>query len=244
LPIAAHLWNPRNREALASVGRVIGAVLDSHALRAALERRVTYEEDERRRIAMDLHDGLGATLTSAALHAQLIRATGDEAAVGTLERTLREGLDDMRMALWSLDAEDQSWAALLARIRRQGSDAATAAGIVITFSSDVSAVIPPSPAIRLALLRVGQEAIMNAIRHSRASRIACSLVASAGGVRLEVEDDGRGLTVQPAREGRGLNNLRRRTATLGGRVAFESPPSGGTRVVASFPWGASNPESG
>ncbi|MDQ3792491.1 MAG: ATP-binding protein, partial [Actinomycetota bacterium] len=91
------------------------------------------------------------------------------------------------------------------------------------------------------LLRVLQEALANARRHSRATSVEVSLRAEGGALLAAVTDDGRGFDYSPARSGVGLSAMRERAEALGGDIEVESRPGEGTRVTVRVPLGDGTP---
>ncbi len=88
----------------------------------------------------------------------------------------------------------------------------------------------------LAVYRVAQEALTNAFRHGNPARVHLNLLVDGGHVRLEVEDDGTGLTDDFV-EDWGIRGMRERALLVGARFEIESPPEGGTRVTFELPRG-------
>lgn len=243
LPSPAHLLARAEHDALALVGRVIGAALARDVARRSLESELLRAADERRHIAMELHDGIGATLTAARSMTRRLRAptSGHHAAspsedvtLDALDATLREGLGELRTSLWSLDPAEGSWDGLVAKIRRQVGDHCAAAGIELTMTTEGGLGDGMSPAVRLAVLRVVQEAVSNAIKHGTPKHIELRMSASGGSFDVVVEDDGIGLTPAVTR-GRGLGNMARRIESLAGTFRLERGARGGTRVFVSVP---------
>jgi signal transduction histidine kinase len=237
LPLAAASWDRAERNALASVGRVIGSMMQERAARKALEARLAREEAERRGIAMELHDGLGATLTAARLMTQMVRRSGAAApATDTLEgleTMIQAGLHDLRIALWGLDEHARTFGDLVSRLRRQLGDMCAFAGLSLELDSDLAEADSGGPAVGLTVFRLVQEAATNTVKHANAKRVRCSLRSVDGGIQLVFEDDGRGLP-SPVPAGRGLGNMKRRAAALGGEVQLSRPPGGGTRIEVWF----------
>lgn len=248
LRAAPKLLDGSAREALRSVGRVIGAALDRNEERAGFTSKLRDAADERAQIAMELHDGTGATLAAARLLTQLARTThegsGDTAGtLEALERTLEDGLVDMRSTLWTLDQSHGTWGALAAQVRRHAGDVCTAARLELAMSADDGNGHTPTARVRLAVFRVVQEALNNVVRHAAAKRVICKLSASDVAFELVIEDDGIGLLAtgrETARaDGRGLRNMQSRVESLGGTLSFMRPEGGGTRIVAEIPLPAS-----
>jgi two-component system, NarL family, sensor histidine kinase DesK len=191
-----------------------------------IERLATLSERER--IARDLHDLLGHSLTGVVVRAQLIRRLADtdpqraarEAA--DIEQIARGALAEVRSTVsgWrhhALDAELDAARAALA-----------AAGVRLNVEQDT--YLSLSPAVEAALALAVREAVTNVVRHARASTCTIAIVASDDQVRLTVRDDGVGAT---APEGSGLTGMRERIAALGGQVRREARR--GTTLLVTVP---------
>ena len=181
---------------------------------------------ERERIARDLHDVLGHTLTAVVVQAQLVqrltdhdpRRARDEAA--TIEASARDALAAVRATVagyrtTSLDDELEE-----ARV------ALDAAGI------DLTVQVAPTdlpPAVETALAMALREAVTNVVRHARARTCRVAVATPPGAVRLEVVDDGRG----GGAEGNGLRGMRERITAFGGDVRRIS--TDGTRLTVTVP---------
>jgi signal transduction histidine kinase len=188
-------------------------------------------EEERRRIAADLHDDLGAQLLS------IVRASQRGGHPDRIAGMARHALDEMRLSVRGLTGTATALDDLLADWRSETVTRLTEAGLQVQWDADEPPQHLAVPArMQVQLTRVLREAISNAIRHSGATRVRVS-VRLAGTLRLEVEDDGCGLPApeQSARHGHGLANIERRLRALGGAHRYESPEHGGTRLVAEVP---------
>lgn len=234
LPSPVHLLARPEHDALALVGRVIGAALARDVARRSLETELVRAADERRHIVMELHDGIGATLTAARSMTRRLRDPGSSDALAALDATLRDGLGDLRTSLWSLDPEEGSWEGLVAKIRRQVGDHCAAAGVDFAMSTEGELGDRIAPAVRLAVLRVVQEAVSNAIKHGAPEHLEIRMAVGEGRFDVVIEDDGTGIAPDVTR-GRGLGNMARRIESLAGTFALESAPRGGTRVSVSIP---------
>jgi two-component system sensor histidine kinase DesK len=182
---------------------------------------------ERERIARDLHDVLGHTLTVVAVKADLAGklVEPDPAAarreIEEIRTTARRALADLRSAVTGM--RSATLAAELAGAR----DALASASI----AHEVRAETGPLPAaIETALAYVLRESVTNVVRHAEASRCLITLARDGAEARLEVHDDGRG-GARP--EGNGIAGMRLRLAPLGGRLEIDGRV--GTRVVARVP---------
>lgn len=225
------------RDALASLGLVAGAALAQLGIQRTLDAERLRAENERRHIAMELHDGLGAALTAARLMTRrLLEPTGatDTLTLEALDAALQRGLGDLRTSLWSLDAPEGSWEELLGKLRRAASDMCAAAGVAFSMTDVGTNDGHLSPATRLALLRSVQEAVTNAVKHAEPSHVRLDVRASRDRVEVAVENDGRTM-LGSTPSGYGLANMSRRIQSLAGTVHFKPREGGGTRVLIGVP---------
>ncbi|MGV8978952.1 MAG: sensor histidine kinase [Cellulomonas sp.] len=230
--------------------RLIEQLTATRADLTAAERTAGMLE-ERERVAREIHDTLAQGLSSIQL---LLRAAErrlpdqpDEALVH-IERARVAAADNLAEARrfvrdWSppdLDAGD-----LPAALRRVGATTASTAGIVVHVQ--VSGEPTPLPSAQeLALLRIAQSALANAAKHAHAHRVELTLSYMGPEVALDVVDDGVGFdpdaVAVPGRAadgaGFGLAAMRARARSLGGTLAVESAPGGGTAVAVILPVGA------
>jgi ligand-binding sensor domain-containing protein/signal transduction histidine kinase len=201
-------------------------------------------QQQRARIAMDLHDELGSGLGSIGLLADL--ATDPSLDVAERQRLTREigdtaselgtSLSDIVASLQPGAATMESLGWLLAtRARRLFPG--TEATLTIRLPESWPSLSLPLPLHRNVVL-IALEALHNAARHSSATGVTLSLEPEGRLWRLEVEDDGRGIEHEPegraAEGGLGLDSMRRRAGAIGARLECESRPEGGTRVRLVF----------
>ena len=202
-------------------------------LRHARAQTAEARETERKSLHRDLHDGLGPTLTSAALHLDAARNLNDDApARATMELTqarsdVGDALAEVRRVVYGLRPLALDGHGLVGALREQ---AARTVGLAVELEA---AELPDlSPGVELAAYRVAVEGIANANRHSNGSRIAVALTARDGALEIAVRDDG----TPPASylPGVGIRSLIERVEELGGTVAI-GPVAGGWSVVARLP---------
>lgn len=189
-------------------------------------QRVRHEE--RQRLTADLHDGLSGHLASIVALAEREKSAG-------IERTAREALGDLRLVIHSLDIGDRELPVALGDFRDRLARQLKRLGIELEWSiAQLPEISGVTPAHALNVLRIVQEAVTNAIRHGQAGRIVIQGGPEApAGARIVVENDGAPFASQPG--GRGLENMRRRAAQLGGAVAIEAWEAGGARLILSLP---------
>lgn len=186
---------------------------------------------ERGRIMADVHDGIGSQLLGLMLQARSGKVSREEMADG-----LQAALDDLYLVIDSLDTVEGSLENVLGAYRARIAPRCEAAGIALDWQIDS----PPSerrspPTTMLQLCRILQEAISNAIRHGKATRISMRLADLAGRTTVTLTDNGRGFdpaTVEGL--GRGLTSMRKRAASIGAQLAF-TDANPGCRISITLP---------
>ena len=200
---------------------------------------------ERRRIARDLHDIVLQDLSGALQSLRLtdLRAKGSGMALDLGEEldALGRATSGLRSAIYDLRHEGkrplvQSIESLV-ELNRQ---LMPGCGVTLTVEEGFPEGLPQSVIVQL--LRVVQEALANARRHSGAKRVEVRLrVEGSGNIVAEVEDDGRGFDRRSVRTGVGLSAMHERTAGLGGELQITSRPGLGTKIVLRVPVGDDTP---
>ena len=223
---------------LLAVAAQIGIALENALLYRQGQARAAL--DERMRLAREIHDTVAQSLTGVIVHLEALEhAAGDAlAAADHRARALdlaRIGLREARLSVQGLRAsalDGQDLAAALAAVVARV-DAAGAAAARFSVNGDAASV--PAP-VASELLRIGEEALTNALRHASADYLLATLRITQDHVRLVVEDDGAGIDpAEDAGAGFGLLGMRERAARLGGTLTIESQPGEGTRVQAHIP---------
>jgi signal transduction histidine kinase len=205
----------------------------------ALRRVVAAQEQERRRLARELHDETGQALTSILLGLRTVEdARGEEnmrAAVGQVRDLVRATLQDVRQLAVELRPKALDDFGLVAALERLTETFREQTGIALAFQSMLPAE-RLSPEVETALYRIVQESLTNIVKHARAGTVSITLGRKKHAVTVVVEDDGVGF--EPARtreEGLGLIGMRERVALVGGRLNIESRPGAGTTFVVEVP---------
>lgn len=224
---------------LASVTEAFNHMLErlEHERRSSAHRAVGDHEAERRRIATDLHDEVGQSLTAMLLMLQsLVEESGPEsrASLKTMQDLTRGTLDDVRRIARNLRPTvlddlglSPALAALCERIE-ESSDTT----ISQRFDDDLPAL---DSEVELALYRIAQEALTNIARHAAAAHARVELARSDHMLVLRVEDDGRGMLYEPAVERGGLRGIRERALAIRASVSIASRPGRGTTIVVGVP---------
>jgi two-component system sensor histidine kinase UhpB len=222
-----------NARGPAEVAALTGA-FDAMARRLHAERRhsahlaLRAEEHERGRIARELHDDVGQSLTVLLLELAQARRTGSPEALAEAQATARAVLHDVRQICHQLRPEsldDLGLSSALTTLATRVSEAAR-----LPVEVDVDAELPPlAPDAELVLLRVAQEGLTNVVRHSGASRALLELKCAGDGVSLRIADDGRGIASAVAAGG-GLRSMRERAVSVGGKLSLATGGGSGLEV--------------
>jgi signal transduction histidine kinase len=197
-------------------------------------------EQQHSLIAFEIHDGLMQYATAAQMHFQAIAAAQEpEDAVRTdqfargmilLEETIREA----RSLIQGLYPPGLDSGGVATAIERLVDQRGSGTGPKIEFEHELGELRLSRPQ-EIAVYRVAQEALANAMRHSGSDRIRIALVQKEAHIRLTIRDWGRGFDPDTVPPRHGLSGIRRRASALQGRVTIESSPQQGTRIVVEFP---------
>jgi signal transduction histidine kinase len=220
-----------------AVRRLRQAMAEREALRArALETALATERDRlAQRIGQDLHDTLGQRLTALSLQARALAAGatgGDSAQRERAQSIAAEAATAVREAR-ALAHALAPLAVAQGRLGDALGELAARSGVACTCHADPAAE-PPGAAAANDLWLIAQEAVANAIRHGGATRIALALVREAGGGRLTITDNGRGID-PAAPPGLGLAGMRLRAGRIGGRLDLTAAAASGTIVTCTYP---------
>jgi signal transduction histidine kinase len=229
----------RAEEALrASEGRARALI---EARRQLLKKLMSAQEDERRRIAQDLHDEIGQALTSLLIGLRTVAEVPTlEAARGRTEdlrRITLSALEEVRRLARGLRPRVLDDWGLSAALERYAADYAHAHGIAVEVQAPTSDAARLPEEVETALFRIAQEALTNTAKHAAAKQVRIDVAQQPAWVQLTVSDDGRGFQQQePASGGQlGLSGMHERAALLGGSVHVTSEPGRGTTVIVRLP---------
>lgn len=190
--------------------------------------------EERNRVARELHDAVTQKLFSLRLSAQsaatMIHSAPARAAdeLDRVQRLAGEALAELRAVIVELRPAELDRHGLAETLRKHVRLMDRVHPALVTFGCD-GQLPPVEPAVEVALLRVAQEALHNALRHSGGSQVSLRLRHSEGTLLLEVADDGKGFD-QAAARGLGLVSMRERAESVGGVMTVRSAPGQGTTV--------------
>jgi signal transduction histidine kinase len=213
--------------------------LSQRVARDTVRRVIEAQEQERSRLARELHDETGQALTSILLGLKSIRAAEDEAAAEQAEAQLRElvvaALQDVRSLAVELRPSTLDDFGLVPALERLGTTLEERSGVRIAVEAGLHDGRLPQE-VETALYRFVQEGLTNVVKHAEAAGVSVVLASRDGGVSAVVEDDGRGFAPDDVRpDALGLVGMRERLALLGGTLTVESKPGQGTALIAYVP---------
>jgi PAS domain S-box-containing protein len=214
------------------------------ALRRSRDERLAELERVRQRIATDLHDDVGSSLTRISLLSEVVRhQLGDVSATTAASLTSiaglsRELIDSMSDIVWAINPSKDHLSDLSQRMRHFVSDVCTARQIDFRFHTPASELdIMVGANIRREVFLLFKEAVNNMVRHSACSTAELEFRATERGLRLRVADNGHGFDAASHSRGHGLRSMHERTASLGGRLEILSGPGRGTILTFTIPLG-------
>ena len=224
--------------ALAALARAFNEMLErlERERRDSARKALAVQEAERWRIARELHDEVGQTLTGVMLQVEGLTPLVPDAAreqLDELRETARHGTEEVRRIARRLRPEaldelglHSALAALATRIADQAK---------IPIARRLQPDLRLSKDAELVVYRVAQEALTNVVRHAEASRAELELRCRDGRATLTVRDDGRGLAPGSQRSSNGIRGMRERALLIGAGLSVASPGHGGTEVRLSIP---------
>ncbi|HEX6777571.1 MAG TPA: ATP-binding protein [Ktedonobacterales bacterium] len=230
----------------------------------AAGRVLRAQEEERRRLALELHDQTGQSVTALALHAEAIvqRLKGETNPAALQARFQAERLtllaqktlEEVQALSRQLRPPMLDDLGLAAALRWLAEDAGERLGVEVDITMEQSAALPPEGMpdelerlpgdVETALFRIAQESLTNAVRHGQAAHVQIKMCRQGAAIRLFVEDDGTGFEIlggdKPAmsragRQGVGLEGMRERAQLLGGALTIHSRKGHGCKVTVNIP---------
>ena len=229
----------------AELQRLYAELKDRDARRAELVKKLlSAQEDERRRIARELHDETCQTITALAVGLDTVRrAASPEDASAKLEdaRALASRtLDGLHRVIFDLRPSVLDDLGLVSAVRWWVARHLEPLGVTARLEiENLEDRLPP--AVEIPVFRAVQEALTNVLRHSGAKTVLIQMSRAAGTLSVEIEDDGRGFTPEdvatPSETGQGLGllGMRERIEILGGTLTLDSSPGAGTHVAFTVP---------
>jgi two-component system, NarL family, sensor histidine kinase UhpB len=233
----------RSDPEVAQLRDAFNAMLDrlEHERRNSGRRALAAQENERRRLARELHDEIGQTLTGVVLQLEALQRAAPDAlqpSIVEAQETARSGVEDMREIARGLRPQALDEFGLRSALVSLAAQVSDRSGVRVR-----PQLTEKLPALAheqdLAIYRVAQESLTNVVRHANARNVELSLSARrAGGVELRIRDDGGGIAGGAVNgDGTGLAGMRERALLIGGRLTIREADGGGTEVRLSVPTG-------
>ena len=213
--------------------------LSERVARETVRRVVEAQELERSRLARELHDETGQALTSILLGLKSIRGADTDAdadrALADVRELIVQALQDVRRLAVELRPTALDDFGLVPAVERLGATFEERTGIHTALEANLPDSRLPSE-IETVLYRVIQEALTNVVKHAGAERVSIVIARRGDGIRVVVEDDGRGFGAEDVRQDAlGVVGMRERVALVGGTLEVESAPGAGTTLAAYVP---------
>jgi signal transduction histidine kinase len=204
-----------------------------------LENRMAAVSAERDRIASDLHDDIGASLSSIRIYsgAASKRFTSDpDESLRLIERINESSsgmMDRMSDIVWAINPKNDNVESIVFRMKSNAGEVLSPLDIEVDYSIDsLSEQVQPTMTARRNIYLIFKEAINNIAKYSRAKHVHVDMRVENGFLILDISDDGVGFDALSKPSGNGLNTMRRRAESLGGTVQIDSKPGNGSRMSA------------
>jgi two-component system, NarL family, sensor histidine kinase UhpB len=209
-----------------------------HEQRESARMALSVQEAERHRVARELHDEVGQTLTAMLLQVEGLAPEIPEHLREELEElreTARTGAEEVRRIAQRLRPEALDELGLPSALLALSGGFTDQTGVAT--DRHVGRDLRLTPEEELVVYRVAQEALTNIARHAEARHAELSLARDDGAVVLRVCDDGRGATPDELRSSYGVRGMRERAMLIGAALRIDSTPGGGTEVILRIPSG-------
>jgi signal transduction histidine kinase len=216
----------------------VALALSERVARDTVRRVVAAQEEERRRLALELHDETGQALTSILLGLKAIGAAETKEDAGRAEAEVRalvvQALQDVRALAVELRPSALDDFGLGSAVERLAQTFGERSGIRTTVETHLEERLRPE--VETTLYRVVQEALSNVVKHAAAEHVSIVITQRGAGVAATVDDDGAGFDESTVRaDALGLTGMRERLDLVGGTLEIESAPGRGTTVAAQVP---------
>jgi signal transduction histidine kinase len=239
---SAEEFSPEDQRLIELLAAHAGVAIENARLYSRVQHLSVVEE--RQRIGMDLHDGIIQSIYAVGLTLEFAKADVADGQYASAETQINQAMEALNATIRDI----RSYILDLRPRRFQGDNLVNGLELLlaefkantlmaVTFTAQAEADAQLTPDARLALFHITQEALSNAVKHSRASGVDVRLARENGAVILSIKDNGRGMVESEVehRMGHGLENMRDRAKALGGSIAIGPVESGGTEVRVAIP---------
>lgn len=241
LPPTGEITGSEEVERLHRAFRLMVERLDAERRRTS-SAALAAQEEERARVARDLHDEVNQSLTGLLLRLEALTEGAPAHLAVELDETkalANQAMQELLRVARQLRPTALDDLGLKAAIAGLVEDLDRREGISATFETLGPLADLPQD-VQLVVYRVAQEALSNAVQHSDGQNVAVAVARTEGRIDLEVADDGSGFSFDAGRSGLGLGGMRERALLVDGRVDFQSRPGVGTRIHLVVPIGLSD----
>ncbi|MEO6456435.1 MAG: histidine kinase [Ginsengibacter sp.] len=210
-------------------------------LKRKLEKQLAINQ-ERERIITDLHDDVGATLSSMHIYSELagnmvgVKQNEAKELIGKISRQGKDLSGRMSDIIWSLKPAGEEKYSLAGRLKNYSQELLAGKGIKTEYDIDegLDSRIE-NPLVRKNILLIAKEGMNNIAKYSGATTVTISLQQTSESIILTIKDDGKGFNTNTATSGNGLHNMHQRSMHLKGNCSITSLPGNGTLLSCSFP---------
>ena len=247
------IWLEKNATAFfdekGAMFRMIGMVTDiteqklsEDALSSVSRRLIEAQENERARIARELHDDIGQRLALLSVTLEQLKRAGSDSKkenrdfIAELQKQIQETSTAVHALSHELHSSNLRYLDLASAMKGFCTELSTQQSVVVEFiHEDVPGNITQE--ISLCLFRVLQEALHNGVKHSRVQEFSVELRGTTGALELTIRDSGRGFDVHVAMRGPGLglSSMHERLKLVNGELSIQSHPGEGTTIIARVP---------
>jgi len=207
-----------------------------------LQLSYSVKEEERNRIAGELHDDIGATLSSIHIYSSVAEKSLKENPEKTkvvlqqINNTTRQVMENMSDIVWAMKQEQAGEKSFASRIKNYGYDLLTTKNVECDYQIDENAEnLLQNVDAKKNILLIVKEAMNNISKYSEATKAEIKMRADITTLYILIRDNGKGFQVGGNNQGNGLGNMKSRTYHLGGKFSLQSEPGRGTRVEFSLP---------
>jgi PAS domain S-box-containing protein len=207
--------------------------------------RVQAQEDERKRIAREIHDGLGQMLTAIKFNLEILEdmiSAGQEGQdrIRDMKGLLDDVMKEAREISYNLMPSVLDDFGLVPALQLLSEQFSNRTDVKVQFHTS-GAIDRLDPQIEIGLYRIAQESLNNVVKHAEATEVNVQFIHYTKGIRLIIEDNGKGITEKPnivratGKGGTGLVSMRERAASFGGTLTIDSTPKNGTFITVEIP---------
>jgi ligand-binding sensor domain-containing protein/two-component sensor histidine kinase len=195
----------------------------------------------RTRIATDLHDDIGASLSLIAMLSEVAQRQWQQRSnkigesLSSIAEASRESVGAMSDIVWAVNPSKDRLGELIKRMRRFASDVLSARNILLQFEADFGSDVELAADARREILSIFKEGVNNIARHSGSRAVTVNVLFAKQWLTLTLSDDGQGFDVANPTEGNGLDNMRQRARKLGGELKIASRTGQGVRLTLRVP---------